>query len=51
VGAGRGALHDLDSPAVSDHEFPRDGQTQTAAPHATVMDVFALIKTNRKFRS
>src|SRR6266513_4891740 len=44
VGARRGDLYDLDSPAVSDHELPRNGQAQTAAADSTAMDVLALIE-------
>src|SRR6267378_6191983 len=44
MGAGREVPHDLYSTAMSNDEFPRDGQAQTASLQATAMDVLALIK-------
>src|SRR5882672_7716286 len=36
--------HDLNATVVSHYKFPCDREPQTAAPHAPVMDVLALIK-------
>src|SRR5258706_15951254 len=44
MGAALAIAHDLDATVVSHHKFPCDREPQTAAPHAAVMDVLALIK-------
>src|SRR5205814_7737977 len=36
--------HNLDATVVSHHKFPCDRDLQTAAPHAAVVDVLALIE-------
>src|SRR5438309_12078470 len=44
IGATFAIVHDLDSTVVSHHKLPCNREPQTAAPHAAVMDVLALIK-------
>src|SRR5690349_2039529 len=44
MGAAFAIAHDLDATFVSHDELPRDREPQTAAPHAAVMNVLALIK-------
>jgi len=44
MGAAFAIAHDLDSTVVSHHKLPCNREPQTAAPHAAMMDVLALIK-------
>src|SRR5882672_73367 len=44
MGAALAIAHDLDATVVSHYKFPCDREPQTAAPHAAVMNVLALIK-------
>src|SRR4029077_10279245 len=44
MGTALAIAHHLDATVVSHHKFPCDGEPQTTAPHAPVMDVLALIE-------
>src|SRR5256885_4903364 len=44
MGAPFAIAHDLDAAVMGHHKFPCDREPQTAASHAAVMDVLALIK-------
>src|SRR5947207_15866959 len=44
MGAAFAIVHNLDATVVSHHKFPCDREPQTAAPHAAVVDVLALIE-------